>query len=591
MKGLFMISFLCDIGYKEGVTGRGYDNMSINDIPIIDSNAYVSIGTQYKASFPNSEKTVDEFIETSVTSFGDDFYKIWLLYSGTKDNYSTSAYVKGWVPSANYMYPNMWHIVEESPNGTKIQPIFIFKKLKKAVTINGYYSIDDNGILHFVSTFSYTVWYTDQKFYYPIIPNYTSETDLSRTNYSVLYASVNTTGKRPSYIETSGYEHDHRIQFLHWLFEDNPKPDIIDDDPYSPGGNSDLAGGDGDFDGSSTPIDFPDLPTLSAVDTGLISLFNPSVAEIKSLATFMWGPPFDMENWKKLFANPMDALLGLSIVPVHVPDGGQGTVKVGNIDTNISMNKAGSQYTEVDCGTLNVNEYWGAYLDYEPYTHVQIYLPYIGVKEISTDDVMSKSVHIKYHVDILSGACVAYVKCGTSVLYSFTGQCAASIPITGRDYTGVVQSAINIVSSAMGMFAMGQSASALGQAANLAKTAGASAKLSAGAARNALGAASGAANIASEAINITKPVIQKSANISSAAGLLGIQVPYMILTRPRQCLPANQNHYIGYPSMITSPLSSCSGFTVVEAIHLENIGATEEEIAEIEEILHAGVIF
>ena len=362
-------------------------------------------------------------------------------------------------------------------------------------------------------------------------------------------------------------------------------------DPYTPGGESDLAGGEGDFDNTSVPIDFPNLPTLSAVDTGLISLFNPSVAEIKALATYMWGPPFDMENWKKLFANPMDAILGLSIVPVHVPDGGQSTVKVGNIDTNISMNKAGSQYTEVDCGSLSINEYWGAYLDYEPYTHVQLYLPYIGVKEISTDDVMSKPVHIKYHVDILSGSCVAYVKCGESVLYSFTGQCAASIPITGRDYTGVVNSAINIVSSAMGMFAMGQSASALGQAAGLAKSAGSQARLSANAARSALSAGSGAANIATEAINITKPVIQKSGNISSAAGLLGIQTPYMILTRPRQCLPTDQNHYLGYPSLITTSLSSCSGFTRVEAIHLENIGATDEEIAEIESILHSGVIF
>lgn len=362
-------------------------------------------------------------------------------------------------------------------------------------------------------------------------------------------------------------------------------------DPYDPGGSSDLAGGTGDFDGSSTPIDFPSLPTLSAVDTGLISLFNPSVAEIKALATYMWGPPFDMENWKKLFANPMDAILGLSIVPVHVPDGGQETVKVGNIDTNISMNKAGSQYTEVDCGSLNVNEYWGAYLDYEPYTHVQLYLPYIGVKEISADDVMSKSVHIKYHVDILSGACIAYVKCGESVLYSFTGQCAASIPVTGRDYTGVVQSAISLVSSVMGTVAMTASAGSLGAAAGLAKSAASNARLSAASTRMAIGAGSGIANMAADAINITKPVIQKSASISSAAGILGIQTPYMILTRPRQCLPENQNRFIGYPSLITSPLSSLSGFARIEAIHLENIGATDEEIAEIESILHSGVIF
>lgn len=362
-------------------------------------------------------------------------------------------------------------------------------------------------------------------------------------------------------------------------------------DPYSPGGESDLAGGEGDFDNTSFPIDFPDLPTLSAVDTGLISLFNPYVSELKTLANFMWGQMFDLDNWKKLFANPMDALLGLSIVPVHVPNGGSDTVKVGNIDTGVSMTKAASQYVEVDCGTLNLNEYWGAYLDYEPYTHVQVYLPYIGTKEISTDDVMGKPVHIKYHVDILSGACVAYIKCGQSVMYSFNGQCSASIPITGRDWTNVVNGVISLVSSTMGMIAMGQAAGALGSAAGLAKSATSQARLAAGAAQMQSGMIQGGSNIAATAIDITKPIIQKSGAVSSTSGLLGVQTPYMILTRPRQCLPSNQNKYIGYPSLVTRTLGDCEGFTRVEAIHLENIGATDAEIEEIESILHSGVIF
>lgn len=365
----------------------------------------------------------------------------------------------------------------------------------------------------------------------------------------------------------------------------------IPTDPYTPGGESDLAGGEGDFDNTSFPIDFPDLPTLSAVDTGLISLFNPYVAELKTLANFMWGQMFDLDNWKKLFANPMDALLGLSIVPVHVPNGGSDTVKVGNIDTGVSMTKAASQYVEVDCGTLNLNEYWGAYLDYEPYTHVQVYLPYIGTKEISTDDVMGKPVHIKYHVDILSGACVAYIKCGQSVMYSFNGQCSASIPITGRDWTNVVNGVISLVSSTMGMIAMGQAAGALGSAAGLAKSATSQARLAAGAAQMQSGMIQGGSNIAATAIDITKPIIQKSGAVSSTSGLLGVQTPYMILTRPRQCLPSNQNKYIGYPSLVTRTLGDCEGFTRVEAIHLENIGATDAEIEEIESILHSGVIF
>ena len=95
-------------------------------------------------------------------------------------------------------------------------------------------------------------------------------------------------------------------------------------DPYGDGGGtSGTGGGTGDFDGTGDNIDIPSLPTLSAVDTGFITLFNPSAGELRSLANYMWSNPlFDLNAWKKIFADPMDAILGLSIVPVAVPNGG-----------------------------------------------------------------------------------------------------------------------------------------------------------------------------------------------------------------------------------------------------------------------------
>lgn len=332
-------------------------------------------------------------------------------------------------------------------------------------------------------------------------------------------------------------------------------------DPFNPGGSSGTGGGVGDFDGTSDPIDFPALPTLSSADTGFITLFNPTLDEMKNLANYMWSDLFDIATWKKLFADPMDAILGLSIVPVAVPDGGQKVVTVGNVSTGISMNIAKSQFVEVDCGTLNVNEYWGAYLDYSPYTEAELYLPYIGTHALKTDDIMGKSIHVKYHIDILSGACCAYVKCGDSILYEFVGQGSCSIPITGNDWTNVINGALTIGASVGTMMAIG----------------GASAPM--------------ISSAASAAVNSLKPTVERSGSVSGMGGILGIQNPYLILTRPRQALPKNQNLYMGYPSFITSKLGDLSGYTEVEAVHLENIPATEAEISEIENILKDGVIF
>ena len=334
-------------------------------------------------------------------------------------------------------------------------------------------------------------------------------------------------------------------------------------DPYSNGGDSDVSVPTGDFDGSSDPIDFPALPTLGAADSGFITLFNPDLAELQALAHYMWtNPLFDISAWKKIFADPMDAILGLSIVPVQVPEGSARPILVGNIVTDVSMKPATAQFIEVQCGALNVNEFWSAYLDYEPYTKAEIYLPFCGVHQLSVDDIMNKTVEVRYHVDILSGACCAYVKCGESVLYQFIGQCSSSIPISGNDFTNVINGVLS-------------AATAIG---SLVATGGASAPLAVPA-------------LSATALNALKPNIEKSGAMGGTGGMLAMQKPYLILTRPRQAHPANQNHYTGYPSFITENLSELSGYTEIEEIHLENVQATDNELDEIVNLLKSGVIF
>ena len=334
------------------------------------------------------------------------------------------------------------------------------------------------------------------------------------------------------------------------------------ENPYDPGGSSETGGGGGSFDNTSTPIDIPNMPSISAASTGFISLYNPTLAELNDLASYLWSDLFEINGWKKLFADPMDAILGLSIVPVAVPSGGTREVKVGNIGTGKTLTIAASQFVELDCGSIDVNEYWGAYLDYEPYTQAQIFLPYIGIRPISVDDIMGKTIRVVYHVDILTGACCCFVKCNDSVLYTYNGQCSIPIPITGANYASVVNGVISIAASVGSLVATGGSS-----------------------------APSAIPAIASSVVNQMKPQIEKSGSISGSAGVLNMQTPYLILIRPRQALPSKQNEFIGYPSLITVQLTELKGYTEVQSIHLENIPATQEELAEIESLLEGGVIF
>lgn len=386
-------------------------------------------------------------------------------------------------------------------------------------------------------------------------------------NVITLWTRKTTSGIVTTYSFKSGVYLGERVSITTLLtgffesYNDDFVPPLPSSDPFFPGGESDTGGGTGNFDGTSVDVDFSSLPNLSAVDTGFISLYNPTLAQLQSLANYMWSDLFDLDTFKKLFGDPMQAILGLSIVPGPVPSGGTQTVKVGNISTGISMTRAASQYIDVDCGTLNVEEFWGAYLDYEPYTKAEIYLPYIGTHQIAVDDIMGKAVHIKYHIDILSGACAAEIKCGSSVLYTFIGSVAVSIPITGNDWTNVINGVLSIAGAVGSMVATG----------------GASAPAAAG-------------EIASAAVNSLKPNIEKSGSVSGGGGLLAGKVPVLILTRPRQALPASQNEFTGYPAFITRSLGAVSGYTEVHKIRLGGISATDAELDEIENLFKGGVI-
>lgn len=357
-------------------------------------------------------------------------------------------------------------------------------------------------------------------------------------------------------------------KFSTWL---NGIPEWKDtDDPYNPGGNTDPSPKPptGDFDNTSDPIAVSQLPVLSAVDTRFISLFKPDLTQLQSLATYMWGANFDLDTFKKLFNDPMAAILGLSIVPVVPPTAEPAPITLGNITTTISMPKITCQYVQVPCGTLNVHEYWGAYLDYSPFTKLEIYLPYIGVQTLDADDIMGRSVEVVYNIDVLSGACVAQLKCSDSVLYSFAGSCAVSIPITGRDWTNMINGIIGVATAAAGIAVAGAT----------------------GGASVAAAAAGGALSQTANSLSSMKPTVQKSGTMAAGSGMLAIQKPYLILTRPRQALPENQNRYTGYPSFITATLGDLTGMTYVYEIHLENIDCTQAEQAEIETLLKNGVI-
>lgn len=354
-------------------------------------------------------------------------------------------------------------------------------------------------------------------------------------------------------------------------------------DPYSPGGNTEPGGGG--MSGDSPPhdsVDFPITPTANALNAGFISIWTPSQDQVQTLAAWLWTTDLTkVATWQKLIQNPLDLIFGLSILPVpihHTDDETPATeeeivalndpMTLGWIDTGIGIDWITDQYVEIDCGSIDMDEYWKAYLDYAPYTKMSIYLPYIGVKELNVNDCMNRTMSLKYKIDLASGSCVAIIKCDDSVYYHFGGNCASAIPITATQMQEVIRNAVTTA------VAVGATAAAVGS----------------GAAPTVIAASAGA-SAASAARSVMSGVdYHRSGANGGTTGLMSVQTPYLIMTRPRQAIPEDQNTYTGYPSFITEQIGDLEGYTEIEIIHMHDLTCTSEEFTEIEELLLKGVI-
>ena len=342
------------------------------------------------------------------------------------------------------------------------------------------------------------------------------------------------------------------------------------EDPYSYEPAT-LGGGNGSMgrfnpDGVD-PALIPALPTLSAANCGFISVYNPTSAQLKALSQFLWSSAFDIDSFKKLFSDPMECIIGLGVVPVRPNLGGSKNVTFGDVDSGVGMSYISSEYVEKNMGSVSIDLLYDSFMDYQ--TSIQIYLPYIGFRQLQPDDIIGGSISVTYHINVIDGGCTAYISHSTrGVLYQYSGSCIANVPLSAINYSGAIQNAVS---------------AAINGAAVVAGIATGAAPVTM------MGAAGLASNAANLALN-SKPDVQRSGTVSGSAGLMGIQRPYVVIERANISVPNNRNKFVGNTTNVTMLLSSCSGFTMVDEIHLDGVPCTENERDELYQILKKGVI-
>lgn len=337
--------------------------------------------------------------------------------------------------------------------------------------------------------------------------------------------------------------------------ETQPQTDTTTDNPAPPVTPAPPDTGDG-----ATPI----VPPITGSASSLWTIYNPSQSQIDAFGAWLWSSNF-IDQIKKLFSDPMQAIIGVHKVFCSPTIGGSTTIKCGYLDSGVSSNWVADQYTHIDCGTVSLPEYFGNVFDYPPFTRVSLFIPCVGIVPLDVADVMRSSISVKLHCDVLTGALLAEVSVirdqAGGILYTYSGSCIVTYPVSSGTYMGAVA---NVVSIAAGI------------AAGTVASGGALAPALAGAAVSGL--------------SHTRANVQHSGSFSGAAGVMGGKIPYLIITRPQTRLADQYPAYDGVPANFTTRLGDCTGYVKVKVVHLKVPNAYEVEISEIEQLLQQGVL-
>ena len=304
-----------------------------------------------------------------------------------------------------------------------------------------------------------------------------------------------------------------------------------------------------------------------------------------------------------LTQNPIDCIVSIKKFPVDVPHlGTNATIKLGSQTTGITA----AHYLSKPCnvyyfsfnesnGTGLFQANGGSFLDYEPYTKVQINVPFCGSFDVPCNYFYEYGgIDIALLIDFVSGACTAFLMVNNNVVDSIQGSCGVDVPLSGLQ-TATIDSQIFNASMSKQKQDNNFTLSMLG-----------------GAAAIALGVATGgAAAVIGGAAALTGGVLNKVANdktldyelqhmqapikqVSSASAVIGRANDMrckMIISRPEYIDGYNDVKYaetIGFACLLNGTVSNFSGLTVAN-INLDGIAATAEEKEMIKNAFASGV--
>lgn len=342
----------------------------------------------------------------------------------------------------------------------------------------------------------------------------------------------------------------------------------------------------GTFDDSSDTISIPSMPSIGISTAGFTNVYKVSTGELIGFGAELFPkmPDFDttastipevlnnigtaVQSLFTAFQNSklIDYVIDCHIIPVSPTTGAADNINVAYKSFSQTALKVTSDYVDIDCGSLNVGEYYANFLDYGQFTTAKLYLPFVGFVPIQPEYWQSGVLSVTYRFNIIDGSFVAFIKSTSSksnlsdsVIAQYGGNCCVHLPVTGLNYANMVSGALQTVPAVI----------------NSAKG----------------GDISGAAANALNTLSLA-PSMQSSNGYNSCTAFLGVRTPYLVIERAVSNFSQSYPNENGLPSNITTNFDTLTGYTIATTEIMTGFSdATEDEKTLILNALAEGTIF
>lgn len=335
---------------------------------------------------------------------------------------------------------------------------------------------------------------------------------------------------------------------------------------------------DGDGDNLSDTIEYP---VVKFVPTPY-SRYWISPSKLQSLRDFLFSDTF-LNDIRRLWENPAENIIDCTYYPIDSENLELATTNdekiiIGNVGSDVTaraFNASAPNY--FFAGEYTLTNYYNSYLDFEPYTSLAIYLPYIGIKPLNTSKVTGHKIVVAYSFDFGNRLITAHIGIDGDMTLSggnvgnfideYTSGFGVAFPLSG---TANNQIAMNIL-NAVGTVATSAASIAGGVAtANV---------------KSIIGGVENLGNVLGDKIQG-----ESYGSLSPTTGLYSPQCPYLIINRPIAAEPADYKNMNGYSAAYSGLVSEFSGFLQCSQIQIVSDGTmTDREQELIIQILQGGI--